>query len=117
MQKDKIWPSRGFRLIWLHLDNCKVHNSMYTQTLIETYRFKRAPHPAYSPDLAPSDFFLFGYIKEKLRGQCFTKREDLLEEIYTKINEIPHPLKRKVFNEWKDRCLWVSKDDGLYFPN
>jgi hypothetical protein len=24
------------------------------------------PHPAYSPDLVPSTFFLFGHIKRKL---------------------------------------------------
>ena len=76
---------------------------MYTQYLIDVDNFKRALHPAYSPDIAPSDFFLFGYIKEKLRGQLFTKRDELLDEIYTKIYEIPHPLERKVFNEWKSR--------------
>jgi len=28
-------------------------------------------HPAYSPDLAPSDFFLFPKIKEILKGRHF----------------------------------------------
>jgi hypothetical protein len=27
---------------------------------------KQAPHPLYSPDLAASDFFLYGYFKGKL---------------------------------------------------
>jgi hypothetical protein len=27
---------------------------------------KRLLHPVYSPDFTPSDFFLFGYLKEKL---------------------------------------------------
>jgi hypothetical protein len=26
-------------------------------------QMKQAPHPPYSPDLAPSDCFLFGYVK------------------------------------------------------
>jgi len=29
------------------------------------------PHPAYLPDLAPSDFFLFPELKMKLKGQRF----------------------------------------------
>jgi hypothetical protein len=29
---------------------------------------KQAPHPPYSPDLAPSDLFLFGYAKGMLMG-------------------------------------------------
>ncbi|KAG8330454.1 hypothetical protein J6590_063704 [Homalodisca vitripennis] len=29
------------------------------------------PHPPYSPDLSPSDFHLFGLLKEALRGNAF----------------------------------------------
>jgi hypothetical protein len=29
------------------------------------------PHPPYSPDLTPSDFHLFGPMKDGLRGQHF----------------------------------------------
>jgi hypothetical protein len=31
-------------------------------------KIQRIPHPAYSPDVAPYDFFLFGSIKPKLTG-------------------------------------------------
>ena len=29
------------------------------------------PHPSYSPDLAPSDYHLFGFVKDQLRGQSY----------------------------------------------
>ena len=29
---------------------------------------KLIPHPAYSPDLAPCDFFLFPKLKKKIKG-------------------------------------------------
>ena len=32
-------------------------------------------HPPYLPDLAPSDFHLFGPLKENLREQCFFSDE------------------------------------------
>jgi hypothetical protein len=35
------------------------------------------PHPPYSPDLAPCDFFLFPKMKLKLKGRRF----DTIEEI------------------------------------
>jgi transposase len=38
-----------------------------------------APHPPYSPDLAPSDFFLFTYAKEHLKGMMFPSYEELLD--------------------------------------
>jgi len=34
-------------------------------------------HPAYSPDLAPSDFFLFPKIKEILKGMHFDHIDDI----------------------------------------
>jgi hypothetical protein len=36
------------------------------------------PDPPSSPDLAPSDFFLFGYLKEKMIDQEFDSSEDLI---------------------------------------
>jgi hypothetical protein len=40
-----------------------------------------ALHPPYSPDLAPSDFFLLGYVKERLKGMVFLSYEQLLDAI------------------------------------
>jgi hypothetical protein len=34
-------------------------------------KFTVALHPPYSPDLAPSDFWLFPNLKETLKGQLF----------------------------------------------
>jgi hypothetical protein len=38
----------------------------------------RVPHPPYSQDRAPSDFFLFGYLKSMLKGRHFETEEELL---------------------------------------
>jgi len=35
------------------------------------------PNPAYSPDLAPSEFFLFPKIKEILKGRHFDDIDDI----------------------------------------
>lgn len=67
-QKQQIWPKSGKRKVWIHLDNCKVHNSKMTMEEIQKSQFKRAPHPAYSPDIAPSDFYLFGRVKKGVGG-------------------------------------------------
>jgi hypothetical protein len=41
------------------------------------------PHPPYSPDLAPCDFFLFPKMKLKLKGRRF----DTIEEIQAEFAE------------------------------
>jgi hypothetical protein len=38
---------------------------------LATKQITTLEHPAYSPDLAPSDFFLFPKIKEILKGRHF----------------------------------------------
>jgi len=50
--------------------------------------FKREPHPSYSPDLAPSDFFLFGYLKGKFNDHSFETQEQLYEAIRTSTSTI-----------------------------
>ncbi|GFN85560.1 mariner mos1 transposase [Plakobranchus ocellatus] len=38
------------------------------------------PHPAHSPDLAPSDFHLFGPLKRHLGGMAFETEDDPISE-------------------------------------
>ena len=45
--------------VLLQLDNARVHTCKLAMDAVERNGFELIPHPAYSPDLAPSDFFLF----------------------------------------------------------
>lgn len=38
-------------------------------------------HPTFSPDFAPSDFYLFGKIKNRTQGAHFKDGEDLINAI------------------------------------
>jgi histone-lysine N-methyltransferase SETMAR len=50
---------------------------------------KRAPHSPYSPDLAPSEFYLFVYVKHQLQGHEFTEQAELVSAISEILNQIP----------------------------
>ena len=39
-------------------------------------------HPAYSPDLAPSDFHLFGPLKEALSGRRFSCDDEVKAAVH-----------------------------------
>lgn len=41
-------------------------------------RFELLPHPPYSPDLAPSDFYLFADLKKMLQGQRFGSDDEII---------------------------------------
>jgi hypothetical protein len=47
------------------------------------------PHPLYSPDLAESDFWLFGRIQTGLAARSFTELEELLEGVQEFLEGIP----------------------------
>jgi hypothetical protein len=43
----------------LHLDNVRPHTSQCSADYIDRHMFIRLFHPPFSPDLAPSHFYLF----------------------------------------------------------
>ena len=54
--------------VLLQQDNATVHTCKVAMDAVERNGYKLIPHPAYSPDLAPSDFFLFPNFKKDIRG-------------------------------------------------
>jgi hypothetical protein len=63
---------------------------------------KQAPHPPHSPDLAPSDFFLFGSIKRKPMGYRTETPFELLARIWVILAEIPRETLNAIFLEWME---------------
>ena len=58
----------------LHHDNARphtAHTARATAAAIAAKEWTVLPHPAYSSDLAPPDFHMFGPLKDYLRGQKF----------------------------------------------
>ena len=45
---------------------------------IDAAGFELVDHPPNSPDLAPSDFFLFPKLKENIREKIFTSDDDVI---------------------------------------
>ena len=46
--------------------------------VVERNGYKLIPHPAYSPDLSPSDYFLFPNLKKDIRGCHFRSNEEVV---------------------------------------
>jgi histone-lysine N-methyltransferase SETMAR len=71
----------------LHFDNCRVHRSKAPQNFFAENSMMRISHPLYSPDLAPSDFWIFGHMKAALARAKFPGPEDLLIGIQEFLSE------------------------------
>jgi histone-lysine N-methyltransferase SETMAR len=113
----KIRKIIGLKGTVLHWDNARAHTSRETRALLEEKKVKILPHPAYSPDLSPSDFFLFGTIKEKMKGTTFSTSDGVLDKISELWREITKETLLTVFNNWKMRLNFVIMNNGEYYHN
>jgi hypothetical protein len=69
---------------------------------------KSAPHPPYSPDLALSDFYCFGYVKRCLAGLSFEDVDQLPAAVEGVLEGIKKVTLQARFLEWMDllrKCI------------
>ena len=85
----KIRETNRRRRIILRHYNARSHTSAQTRDFLRTGNIELMGHPAYSPDLAYNDFFLFPHIKNKLRGQRFLTSEEAVNAFKIHVLEIP----------------------------
>jgi transposase len=78
---------RGPGLI-IHADNARPHTAQKTLEFCRENRFEMAPHPPDTPDLAPSDFFLFEHVKHILERAEFPSEETLLAAIQRVLSDL-----------------------------
>jgi hypothetical protein len=89
-----------------HRENVKgLHRSQSNET---------GTSSPYSPDSAPSDFFLFGYVKGKLMGYRTETQSELFVRTRVILAEIPRETLTAVFLEWMERLQKCVQADGEY---
>ena len=67
--------------ILLQQNNARVHTCKIAMNAVEPNWYELIPHPTYSPDLAPSDYFLFPNLKKDIRGRHFRSNEDVVAAV------------------------------------
>jgi hypothetical protein len=58
-------------------DNAGPRSANMTKVAIQELDWEILPHPLYSPDLAPSDYHLFRFLSNNLRGVSFKNDAEL----------------------------------------
>jgi hypothetical protein len=75
----------------------------------------RAEHQPYAPDLSSCDFWLFGFLKQKLKDCQLRGVPSLHQAIIDPWDELTFEDVSAVFLEWMNRLLWVIENKGEYF--
>ena len=82
-------PKSGTRGLRLLHDNARPHKTKLVKEELDRMRVIELDHPAYSPDLAPCDFWLFAKLKKYLAGKHFQSRIDLGNAVWRSLKAIP----------------------------
>jgi len=73
-------PHMAKKNILFYQDNAPCHKSIKTMTKLHELNFEFLPHPPYSPDLVPSDYWLFADLKKMLAVKKFPTNEEVIAD-------------------------------------
>jgi hypothetical protein len=75
----------------------------------------RLPQTAYSPDLSPCDFWLFGFAKQAIQDEVFDNADQLIQHLDSNFDQVTFEDLQRAFLNWMERLSWVVEHDGAYF--
>ena len=80
-----MWSSGDW---FLQHDNAPAHMALSVQQFLAKNNMTVIPHPPYSPDLAPCDFFLFPRMKGQMKGTSFADVSEVKKKTLLVLNNI-----------------------------
>ena len=83
--------------VFLQHDNARPHTARSTVATIQDLSFECLPHPPYSPDLASSDFHVFGPLKGAMGGKYFRSEEEVQQAVHDWLHSQPKDFFIEVF--------------------
>ena len=94
-------------------DNARIHTAKVSMNKLRELKWQLLPHPAYSPDLAPSDFHLFGPLKDPLCGRRFDSESELKSAVNVVVKTLSKDWFEKGMKKFAERwrkCIDLQGD-------
>jgi transposase len=99
----------------MHHDNAPAHSVFRVKEFLAKKNVTVVEHAPYSPDLAPSDFFLFPRIKIMLKGEHFDDIDDIKSNTTITLNGISENDFQACFQSRKTCMQRRVHAEGDYF--
>jgi hypothetical protein len=90
------------------------HTSKMSIEKIEELSFILVLQPPYFPDLAPCDFFLFGYLKQHLEGKHLSREDQVIAVVREVFDKIPLQTVQNMMDDWQYRLRRCIQLGGEY---
>lgn len=108
--------------LWFQHDGASIHSTVAVRNYLDDLfrgkwigRYSQYPWPARSPDITPLDFFLWGYLKQKVyRKRPFQNIDHLENTIRDVCNDIPPRFLRNVVKEFCRRTVTCMEREGRH---
>ena len=95
-------------------DNARPHASGAVSKILERFGWQVLPHPLYSPDMSPTDFYLFPKLKKPLHGKHLRSIEEVSNEMTRVIRRINNEGILAGIQDLPKRWTTVIKHNGDY---
>lgn len=110
--REKRKRTQRKNILFLH-DNAPAHKSHKAMNKLEQLGYEIVQHPPYSPDLAPSDYYLFPHLKKMLQGTRFHSNSEVEAQTMAYFEELSKSFYKKgiemLENRW-NRCIELKGD-------
>ena len=117
-------PTIQRNLMWYQHDGAPPHFSLQVRQFLDTYfagqwmgRGGPLSWPPRSPDLTPLDFFIWGYLKQKVYINKPTTLDQLKEAISIGLNNIPQQMLINVKAGVLRRMVLCKQQNGGHFEH
>lgn len=113
-EKRPIQTTKQRKVILLH-DNARPHVAKHVKNALEALKWEILPHAPYSPDCAPSDYYLFRSMQSALQNQTFRNQEEIKKWLEEWIRSKDEKFFFDGIHQLPERWSKVIENNGNYF--
>jgi hypothetical protein len=103
---------QGLKRINVHWNYTPSHTTKVTVAKVNELGMNLMPHSPYSPNIAPSDFFVFGYLKHKLQRCPYDSADEIVSAIRDLMENLEKSLLHRAFDERISSFHLIVEIDG-----
>ena len=98
-------------------DNAPCHTSLLVRQFLflSDKNITVCPHPPYSPDLAPYDFWLFPKVKMTMKGKRFESIQGIDTATTAQLKTLMKEDFQNYFRKWQERWDKCVRSEGECF--